>query len=244
MITSTGRTLFYGSNQVFYALLGADISRFDQREGKWRRPVGLFVDPTTATHSLLHSVGVALEEDKGGQGNHGTGVHHQTNHWLPLPGTISPDQRYFPRTHWQDCFLKRTNLTNARRLEVQTRGNRCVGLYIERHPGYGTPAILGQWDPADTESTRVIHDADVAGTQPLSALKFVFSDQKDITGRVCVDIVVGRGELFTGPVYTHDDLTQVSLCFQHSVRRVQQERNHHIWWLTHIGCGLVVYLPA
>lgn len=175
-----------------------------------RRPVGLFINPFTANQYTINSFGVDLEPYK-----HQERARHTQ---IRLPAILDHSSRTFPPGHFRTVnfpymYLTKASLMDIKRLKMQTRRNRCIGLYIEHY--HGVPEILGQWDPADTDATSALYeDKDDAST--LDALTFIFSDETEAAERHCLQVVVGRGDSIPLPTFIYDDFTSVSNDMQRS----------------------------
>lgn len=209
MITSTGRHLFSGPQEVL-ATRRFVVTRLDQYGQRQRRPVALFIDPTTAYFRALRSIGAVFE---GESENERTEL--DPDDWIEIALPMKPGNNIptLPLDGANSTFLTTANLSSVTCLKKQMRRGRCVGLYIERDPRYeDAPQVLGQWDPAETKGISTIYSADSSESKPVEALTFVFRDDSEpnAPGRRCIDVKVGRHESIPQPRFICDKFPQVS----------------------------------
>lgn len=98
---------------------------------------------------------------------------HREEKQISVPARMPVQSASFLDFHNRVAHLSETHLRNVRSLEVQRRGERCIGLKITRDDGQ--VEVLGQWNPSAVDSIAIIH----SGQQPsLRTLSFVLSGQQ------------------------------------------------------------------
>lgn len=167
------------------------------------------MDPTTATLTGLHSLGVALRRQE-----KTSSPDRPLCRQICLPAMNRGVSNAFPYKNVLRTFISIADLTNVRSLYTQTRSGRCLGLCIERQ--YGDRETLGQWDPANVEATAVLYEYET--DQPLEALTFFFTSAFSIEGshnqqRYCSGVSVGSGGSVDGEFFTCTDVNRVSVKF-------------------------------
>lgn len=169
------------------------------------RPVGIFVDPTTALTRAIRSIGVAFErrEDTDAAPNGPRPIFQVTAHQNDTKGIW-----YFMDEHFRYLFVTTASLANIKSLKTQRRDDRYLGLCIEHHDG--SIDALGQWNPADAEATETLWHLDDPDAAPLDALTFTFSRNLDTAKRFCTGVVVGCGDGIDRSTRTVTDFSLVS----------------------------------
>lgn len=204
MVTSHGRSLYYGPHSLVYSRT-VDMTTF--RSNDKQQIVGLFIDPTSACPSKIQSIGVAMDHQEK------LGISNPQE--LTLPAIEGADSSLFAVQHFRSAFMSTASMTNIKNIKTQTRGERCVGLYIEHH--CGVPDTLGQWDPGLLDATTDLYHDD-GHTTPIDALTFVFSSEPKPTDRHCIRIILGRDESISSPTFICDNFSSVSDSSRYTLR--------------------------
>lgn len=141
------------------------------------RVAGIFINPTSTVGNGIGSLGVTLEHDDQ--------VFEHDSYKFPDIDTEQTCGFYHRAIFTELEFLNKARFIDVQLLRLQQIGDRCIGIRIDHYDG--TVEVLGQWDPADTETISLLYNS---RDGPLSALLFEFSAPGSIALRYVKNIRV------------------------------------------------------
>lgn len=194
MITSKGRTLFFGPHS---SLMRANVRYSNMLNGVVCKVSGIFLDTTSMAFDYPISIGAALVVE----GYEGYNVPVQEAPVATLQAVHSP----FPEEILGTTFFTKHNLLYVRNLKVQRSGSRCMGLLIER--GDGSIDVLGQWNPMRQNTTTTLYSREM--NRPLQSITFIYSgNDAHVIEKHVEDIVLNESET-TKPSFRLEELSEV-----------------------------------
>lgn len=192
--TTHGRAMFYGTHLTFFMPL-VNVSSFKTEPTEI--VTGLFYDPTSMRDSNIFTLGITVEARKPTCGSDELSRPASTEFAIPRIQSVqaASSLNHFP----YHSFSNQANLVEIRTMALQRRGDRCIGLRIERWTG--AVDILGQWDQRN-RTAELLYDCQDG---ELESLTFAYSGV-DPKRRYVTDVVANSQQLCPTKSFTCTEL--------------------------------------